>query len=231
MWLGRVDAHLDEKKGAGAPELDRRQLDFACALRSLMGPDEMSAWKQLEATMNTFVGERDAMGPGDVDRFYRDLGIANMTALAGVSDRKILETLDRGKYGHQRISSDLTMGSDDAPVSPPNTFSFTGQRYIVDSHVFSELAYDRVTPKGNPPRLLPNPLDIAFAVLKNDQARTLLADEIERYGYGPNLDAARARTEANDERYWETSLYNLWLGALRALSSPSAQAPAVTRRA
>jgi hypothetical protein len=77
---------------------------------------------------------------------------------------------------------------------------------------------------------MPNPLDVAFAVFRNDQARTLLADEIEKYGYGPNLTAARARTDSNSEKFWDSSLYNLWLGALQALSPAKAtELPPVAR--
>ena len=66
---------------------------------------------------------------------------------------------------------------------------------------------------------MPNPLDVAFAVLNNAQARVCSPTK-SKHGYGPNLLAAHARTEANGEKFWETSLYNLWLGSLRASRPP-----------
>jgi hypothetical protein len=218
MWLGRIDARIVVPRRGGELELRRRELDLACGLRALMGPSEMKAWQELEATMNTFVGERDAMGPGDVDRLYADLGIAGVADLAALPDAKVLRAVVDGDYGHQRISSDI-YGGDPKQPALPRSFSFTGQRYIVDSHVFSDVVYDRVAPPpGKPKRLMPDPLDVAFAVFKNDDARGLLAEQVALYGYGPNLQRARDGIDAHDDAFWESSLYNLWIGAIRALS-------------
>ena len=219
MWLGRIDARIVGPGHSAAMEVRRRELELACAVRELMGASEMAEWQALENTMNTFVGERDAMGPVDIDRFYRDLGIAGISELASVPDRKILDTLSRQRYGHQRISSDLFFGAQPGETTPaplPTSFSFTGQRYIVDSQVMSDLVYDRV--RGPVPRMMPSPLDVAYAALDNGQARALLQPEIERYRYGADLQRAHDAIEARGEPFWESSLYNLWLGALRALS-------------
>jgi hypothetical protein len=222
MWLGRIDARITMPDRRGVLELHRRELELACALRALLGLPEMAAWQQLEATMNAFVGPRDAMGPADVDKFYRDLGIRDLGELAHVSDAKILATMTSGEYGQQRIRSDIffshTNNKEPAPL--PNSFSLTGQRYIVDSHVLSDLVHDKV--RG---RMMPSPLDVAFAVLKNDQARAQLHGELDTYHYAADLTKARDRVEANGEPFWESSLYNLWLGAMRSLSSaPGANA-------
>jgi hypothetical protein len=229
MWLGRIDARITVPGRSGAPELRRRELELACGLRALMGPAEMTAWRQLEAAMNAFVGERDAMGPADVDRFYGDLGIAGYSHLPEVSDAKVLETLARGKYGYQRIASHPLAGGLEHTAPLPSSFSFTGERYIVDSHVLSDVVYDRVIPPpGKTPRMMPSPLDVAFAVFGNDVAGALLKPELETFGYGPNLQDARRHVEDGGAGLWDTSLYNLWMGALRTLSSrPTGRLPAV----
>ena len=224
-WLGRIDARIAVQRGRLALQLQRRELDLACGLRSLMGAPEAAAWQELEATMNSFVGERDAMGPADVDRLLSDLGIAGVADLATVPDAKVLDAIARGHYGEQRIQGDLAGGGDQQPMPLPRSFSFTGQRYVVDSHVLSDLVYDRVTPPPKKPeRLMPNPLDVAFAVFHNDDARALLADDIDRYGYGPTLEHARDAVDARGDSFWSSSLYNTWLGAIRALS-PAGAAP------
>jgi hypothetical protein len=75
---------------------------------------------------------------------------------------------------------------------------------------------------------MPNPLDVAFAVFKNDDARRLLASEIDRYGYGPRLQEVRDHVEASGEPFWSSSLYASWLGAIRAISpGASARLPPV----
>lgn len=62
----------------------------------------------------------------------------------------------------------------------PLSFSFAllGQRYVLDSHVFSNVVYDRVA-GGRVMRMMPSPLDVAFAALGNNQAASLLAPELE----------------------------------------------------
>lgn len=220
MWLGRVDARLTGPGRGGSLEVNRRELDLACALRALMHDAELAAWNKLEATMDTFVGVRDAMGPADVDRLYRDLGVHGMADLAGVPDARLLATLRQGHYGEQRISSDIVAGSDEHPEPLHRSFSFTGQRYTVDSQVFSDLVYDRVTPPpGKPRRLMPSPLDLAYVLFRSEEARGLLASELERYGYGPNLATARNEIGAQGATFWDSSLYTRWLGAIRELGT------------
>jgi hypothetical protein len=220
MWLGRTDILMIEEVN-GAPVLHRRELELACALHDMLAVDGRKAWSELESTMNTFVGERDAMGPGDVDRFYRDLGVRGFRDLAAVPDAKILTTMSRGGYGHQRIETQPTFASDPGA----SHFSMTGQRYIVDSHAFSDLVYDRVAN-----RVMPDPLDVAYSVLGNGEAKTLLSEEIAKYRYESNLEGVRGRVESLGAPFWSSSLYNLWLGALRALGPASGRAlPPVVR--
>jgi hypothetical protein len=107
------------------------------------------------------------------------------------------------------------------------SFVLVGQRYTVDSHVFSLVTHDRVQD-----RMMPNPLDVAFAALKNDAALPLLAAELEDAApYAQGLGAARALVDAHGDDYWEGSIYTRWLGALRQLSPEVAPEAAVPRTA
>jgi hypothetical protein len=92
-------------------------------------------------------------------------------------------------------------------------FLFFGQRYTLDSHVFSNVVYDRVAK-----RMMPNPLDVAYAALGNDQAARLLEPELRKYPYAPALESMRRLSDEHGETFWSANLYNLWQGALRALS-------------
>ena len=105
MWLGRTDVRMIEPSTSGAPILRRRELELACALHEMLGADGQKGWRDLEATMNTFVGERDSMGPGDVEQLYRELRIRGFHDLAAVPDEKILTTMARGRHGHSRIET------------------------------------------------------------------------------------------------------------------------------
>jgi hypothetical protein len=102
------------------------------------------------------------------------------------------------------------------------SFLIFGQRYIADSHVFSEVVYDRI--RG---RMMPSPLDAAFAALGNNQALRLLPD-LESVPQLPGaLGGMRRLIDAHPQSFWDANLYNLWSSALRALSpAPDLTAPA-----
>jgi hypothetical protein len=215
-WLGRIDARIAvPDRNNRVFQLHRRDLDLACALRASMETPEMAAWKRLETTMDAFVGERDSMGPADVDRLLAELGARSCADLGPIPDSKLLATILHGSYGKQQITSDILFSDDrGGPTPVPRSFSFTGQRYVVDSDVLSAVVHDRV-----PGRMMPSPLDVAFALLENDEAKSLLRHDLEMYGYLPTLERERERVDGAGDAFWDASLYTLWLGAIRSLSA------------
>ena len=80
------------------------------------------------------------------------------------------------------------LGKGTLPLS--RTFLLLGQRYVVDSHVFSNVVYDRVQ-RGSVKRMMPDPLDVAFAALGNNQAAPLLRPQLDKHRYAPDLAAMR----------------------------------------
>jgi hypothetical protein len=81
------------------------------------------------------------------------------------------------------------------------------------------VVFDRVM--GTPERMLPNPLDVAFAALGNNAAAPLLASELATYpNYPAALHDARRLVDLHGDDFWNESLYGAWLGALRGLSVP-----------
>jgi hypothetical protein len=94
---------------------------------------------------------------------------------------------------------------------------------VLDSEVFSNVVFDRAG-GGSVLRMMPDPLDVAFAALGNDQAAALLAAEMDRYPYAPDLAAQRLLADAHPAEFWEQNLYNRWLGAIRTLSPSRAPA-------
>ena len=100
------------------------------------------------------------------------------------------------------------------------SFLLFGQRYVVDSHVFSNVVWDRVEYRPpTPARGMPDPLDVAFAALGNDQASMLLEPQLVEYDYASHLAGMRTLVDAHPTEYWQANLYNLWVNALRQLSS------------
>ncbi len=221
MWLGRIDfPFLHTKAVTGQPELVRRSVQAALALRSLMDADARSRWQRLDATVRAFVGEPDSMAPPDVDRLKSDLALAG-DDLGALSDDAVAAAIVAGAYGRQRILSQIVLQAPHEGTWPLDaTFLFFGQRYVFDSHVFSNVVYDRVNvaAAGVPRRMMANPLDAAYGALGNDQAAALLRDELTRYRYAPQLEAIRRLGDAHGATFWDANLYNVWMGALRTLS-------------
>jgi hypothetical protein len=168
------------------------------------------------------------MAPPDVDRLQAALGVGGAD-LTGVSDEALAAAIVAGAYGDQRILGQLVRQAPHEGTWPLDaTFLILGQRYVLDSHVFSNVVYDRVNPDtpGVPLRLMPDPLDVAYAALANDQAAGLLAGDLSLHQYAPQLEGMRLLADAHPATYWGANLYNRWLAALRALSPGPALASA-----
>jgi hypothetical protein len=222
MWLGRVDLRLIETQPDATQRFNRRQLEAALALRELFDASSRVDWTTIDRTVGAFVGEHDSMTPPQLDALLADLGVTSISQLATVPDQTIAQAIIGGRYGTQRISSHIMVNATQDPtVTLPlsSIFLIFGQRYVVDSHVFSNVVYDRVKPIDVPPRMLPDPLDAAFAAFGNDQAGQLLGPEVATYGYAPNLTRMRVLVDAHPEQYWDDNLYTHWVGALRSLST------------
>lgn len=227
MWLGRIDLRIVETQPDHSQVFHRRQFESALALHRLMDSDAMARWAAIDGTIGAFVGEPDNMTLTELEALLSELEAKDPAAIAALSDEEISKAILQGGYGTQRISSHIMingLGERTMPLS--STFLLLGQRYVVDSHVFSNLVYDRVQ-GGEVRRMMPNPLDVAFAALGNDQAAPLLQSELNQYRYAPDLHAMRFLVDEHGEEFWGANLYNRWLTALRALSpSEELQNPA-----
>lgn len=221
MWLGRIDFRMLEAQPDLSLRFNRRQVEGALALRALFTEQARERWDRIDTAVSAFVGEHDYMVLPELDALLGDLGVAGPADLASVSDDRISQAILDGKYGTQRISSHIMVngvGKGTMPLS--SSFALFGQRYVVDSHVFSNVVYDRVQ-RGEVHRMMPSPLDAGFAALRNDQAGQLLDAELQKYGYAPDLHAMRVLVDAHPKDYWEGNLYNLWLSSLQTLSPGS----------
>ncbi|AUX35882.1 MULTISPECIES: DUF3160 domain-containing protein [Sorangium] len=218
MWLGRVDFRFLETQESGAQVFQRRQLEGAYALRALAEEKTLDRYTRIDDTIQAFVGESDYMTLPELDALLADLGLDDAAGLAGVPDDTIVAVVQKKGYGTQRISSHIMINGLDKGTLPLSaSFAMLGQRYVVDSHVFSNVVYDRVQ-GGTVKRMMPSPLDVGFAALGNDQAGLLLAPELGQFSYAPDLHMMRVLVDAHPADFWGKNLYNRWLGALRELS-------------
>lgn len=222
MWLGRVDLRLIETQSDGTQLFRRRQFDAAVALYELMDEDAFALWRHIDSTVGTFVGERDSMSPQDMKGLLDALKVSSLEQANTLSDDSIADEIARGGWGAQRIASRIIMKGTDSTETLPldRSFLLFGQRYTVDSHTFVNVTFDRVDG-----RLMPKPLDVAFAALGNNAALRLLSGEFVNQSYVAGLAKTRALVDAHEDAYWEGSLYTRWLDALRSVSINNDSAP------
>lgn len=229
MWLGRIDYFLTpppenpfeppwdaediRKMNLGAFMLDEL-LDMASA-RSLLNENDH--------IITFMVGESDNLTPTEFKAIKDSLYLTSAVQLLDDNTyNEYLHALTENNEASQKILSQLiTMNPFDAePGELPISFRLMGQRFIIDSYIFSNVVFDRIIFNNKKIwRPLPDPLDALF-VLGNDDALPLLKEEIETYKYASQLNALRYLVDAYDPAFWNLSLYNVWLNSIRALNPP-----------
>jgi len=214
IWLGRTDFRLIETNSDGTQRFLRPQYDAMLLLRQTMSDQELSRFRKVDTALQAFLGESDTLSVTQLDSLLADLG--GLDGARAASDATVEAALRAGGYGIQRIASQIMVNDGVVPTLPlARSFALFGQRYVLDSHVFSQVVYDRLPSK----RMMPNPLDVAFSALGNDQALPLLDSELGKFaGYPGALESARVLADAHGADFWNANLYNLWFSALRALS-------------
>ena len=246
MWLGRTDLRV-----AGGPYQDcaaeaphpapLRELGTAVVLQQwLSAAGQFENWWRFDQVIQAFVGWTDSLTVGQLGALLR---AAKLRSLADVPNLAVLQQLQQdleaGRVGVQQITSDyLYSPLGPAQVKLPVSFTFAGQRFVVDSWALSKVVFDEViwdtdgvlTLEDKLPRRKPSALDVAFTVLGNNQ---IVPDLVARIGtldglkfrdglfYQHNLAAVRQVIDRQDSAVWRKNMYFHWLGSLRQLSTPT----------
>jgi hypothetical protein len=218
IWLGRMDLRLISEQ-----RFVRRQFEVSLLLSLLLDQGRRSAWQDIDGALRSFVGESDNMTVLDMDRLATALGVP-IAELADRTDQQLAQAINEGDFGIQRIASQILFVPPlglNAPLD--RAWLLFGQRYVLDSEVLSNVVFDRVLAVNEKDRrMLPDPLDVAFAALANTHAAPLLATDLQAHQKYPTaLHRARLLAERHESAFWEGSLYHAWLGALRAMSPPA----------
>ena len=229
MWLGRTDLRLRRPDPYNPTEwkFDHRAMTVAYVLyRALEDTGAMADWLIVDRIIEMMVGERDSMDMAAMTTFLGDAGITDYAGVSLADPAVLEEKLVAGGYGTQRIASHwLETDPFSSEVTPlPLSFTFMGQRYVVDSHVFSSVVYDRLVVDGvKVLRMLPDPRDVLFA-LGHDRVAPRLVDELEQAQHQGNLHMLRYLVDSYPEDFWAANLYNGWLQAIRSLNVPTTDA-------
>jgi hypothetical protein len=231
MWCGRTDLRV----AGPTKESSSRELGAALILRDLLlRSGRIDDWRKFDSLLQNFVGRTDSM---TFDQLGEVLEGAGRRFPQDFADTRTLEDLQAGivqsGIGRQAIRSHLYESSPFGPdrVELPASFTVIGQRFTPDSWAFSKVVADEILwDQRKVQRRVPTALDVAFAVMGNDQAVPMLVDGMKNQegtpfrdglNYQHNLAAVRAVFDARRADSWDDSLYSMWLGCLRELSVPT----------
>ncbi len=253
MWLGRIDLPV-----AGGPfercpfdpkMASPRELGTAIVLWHLLNQSgKFQTWADMERIISVFVGWTDSLNFGQLGGVLAGAGIRTLADVPDVATlERVQADLVRGELGVQNIRSDWFGQPLCGPIRffLPQSFTVFGQKFVPDSWAFSQTVFSSIlwTQNGvteKVQRRVPGALDVAFAVLGNDQ---IVPDLVARMNgqftdparphaqrfrdglpYQHNLAAVRSVMDLQTPDAWSGNIYMSWLDCLRQLSPPTTAA-------
>ena len=227
MWLGRIELLLTPPpKNPWEPPwtfAEIRRMDLGASLLNelLQLSNAQENLNTIDTVLQFWIGESDNLTPEEFSQILSQQHIARSTDLLNPDNYDSLQhALLAAPFAKQKILSSILM-VDPCSAQPdtlPVSYRLLGQRFVVDSYILGNLVYDHIIFQGNKIyRPLPDPLDALF-VLGNDDALPLLKNEMEIYHYAAQAADLRYLLNAYDPNFWNASLYNTWLQAIRELN-------------
>ncbi|MBD3291107.1 DUF3160 domain-containing protein [candidate division KSB1 bacterium] len=227
MWLGRIDFYLTpppenpwEPKWT-KEEIRRMNISAVLLNEMLESTQQRHLLEENDRLITLLVGESDNLTPTEFNDILSDQAISSAYDLLNDQIYDSLQTaLKNSSHASQKILSCFMMMDpySSEPGVLPVSFRLSGQRFIIDSYIFSNVVFDRIIYNNKKIwRPLPDPLDAMF-VLGNDNTLPLLRNELGTYKYASQLNALRYLVDEYDRDFWNKSLYNSWLHAIRLLN-------------
>ncbi len=223
-WMGRADCGWHILRTRLAPgieaDCDRELRDAALLCQLIESTGQLGHLRAINDLLSFFVGRSDNLGVFAMVDLLNEQKITAVKDLAeDISLGRLKRALENGNLADQMIRSQAIVSNPRDPfkVLPPSSFLVFGQRFTVDSFILSHMVFDSIVFKGRKQeRMMPSGLDL-MAALGNDEASTLVSDEVRRWNYGANLLASRDFTRQLDPRFWRENVCNIWLDAIRTL--------------
>jgi hypothetical protein len=224
MWLGRPDLGFALGPSSGMKPDAARELRAAATLVLLLRQSGAgAALAEVTDVVDFLVGAADDVTLMDVAVALDRAGVASIEDLASAAKlARLGQEIARLTPARGQILGNIEISNPgDAPTSAPKVVQLFGQRFAIDSFVLSKVVYDSVPLREGEPRTMPTGLDV-MAALGDGEAVTLLAPELDKYAYAPQLGAARLTIDEEPPSRWNATLYGTWLDALRKLHEPPA---------
>lgn len=253
MWCALIDYRFSGFQFTFPEPVENsiRELSGAVAMHLLLSRSgHFGNWLQLDRVVQMFVGAPDAMNFAQLGDLLAAAGISSPAHLA---TRAALTNLQgqimSGQLGVQNIRSGYFWSPLGAgQIKLPRSFTVMGQRFVPDAWAHSMCVFDNILwdEDGIPGfedkvlRRVPSALDIAFAVLGNNQVVPAIAARISRTDltladgrefwrdgrpYQHNLAAVRNVMDRQGPQAWTNNIYASWLSCLRELSNPTTDPP------
>jgi hypothetical protein len=226
IWLGRIDFLMTAppenpwELDWTTDELRRMQLGAILLNELLHSCGKKELLDKHEQIITFLVGPDDNMTPDELKELTDYMLACPADLFDNSKYEQFRDTLDASDDYGQKIMSNFFFvdpySSD--PGKLPVSFKLLGQKFLIDSYITSEVVYDRIIYNNEKVyRGLPDPLDV-MAVLGNEDAMALMEDEMEKYKYAYKVSSLKYLVDAYDEDFWQQSLYNTWLSAIRQLN-------------
>ncbi len=237
MWCGLIDFRFT----GSTNDNSLRELSGAVAMHLLLkNAGQFADWQKMDNVLQMFVGVPDSLNFAQLGDLMAAANITSPSSLPTTASLANLQAkIMTGQIGVQNIQNGYFFSPlSRQQIKLPRSFAVLGQRFVPDAWAMNQCVYDRILwdtngIPGNEDKVMrrvPSALDIAFAVLGNDQTVPLIAariantnDHVWRDGhpYQHNLAAVRRVIEAQSAAAWTNTIYQSWLACLRELSTPT----------
>jgi hypothetical protein len=223
MWLGRTEFYLIAPQTTDcvptSEDIRRQIIDVVLIYNATKYLDIYNQIEDIDNIIKSMVGESDNVQLANIGELLDETGFSDASEFCDINKCKIFQdTLSTKSYADQKILSQILFSGPFSfdQIRPASSFLLFGQRFIIDSYIFSNVVYDKVKSY----RMLPSSLDVLFA-LGNNAAGDLLKPELDMYNYSLNLSGLRYLIDNYNSDFWHQSFYNFWLTSIRTLNTPS----------
>jgi hypothetical protein len=229
IWLGRTEFYLISPANVNPvqkpADIQRQTIDAALLVEALDRAGAFPLLEDIDVIIKMFVGESDNVTLPNMKSLLEKAQIGSAHQLLdSLAVAALQDTLRAQPFAFQRINSQILASSDYMTpdnIQPASSVLLLGQRFVVDSYVTANVVFDKISYQGLAVwRALPSTLDVLYA-LGNDAAAQLLVPQLNMYHYATNLAALRYLIDGYDASFWNSSLFNAWLGMIRACNPPS----------
>ncbi len=218
MWLGRLFLEIPEDESQIAKKIS--PIIMSGILSDIVNDSLIrEKYDKFDNLLQLYISPQNNLTIKEVPIAYKKINVNNM---AEVVEKNLIneycKELRATEKGIQLYNTQCVNEfefEDDG--QSPQYFALLGQRPTVDAFVFGNVVFPMI--KDGVRRMLPESMDILFS-LGNDAAYHLLENEVNKYQYTQNIASCRYLFDNMGQEEWESSLYNLWIQALRTLNPP-----------